>query len=87
MGLLTIFLHDTFRSSLLNALLGEVCQVNGTTEVSGDLAFFSQTPFILNSTVKANILFSHVDEPPDEDRYQRALECCALKHDLGKQLR
>jgi hypothetical protein len=33
--------------------------------------------------VKANILFSHVDEQVDEERYQRALECCALTHDLG----
>jgi ABC-type multidrug transport system fused ATPase/permease subunit len=70
------------KSSLLNAVLGEVRELAGTTEVSGHLAFFSQTPFILNATVRANILFSHVDELADEARYQRALDCCALKHDL-----
>ncbi|KAG7364336.1 multidrug ABC transporter permease/ATPase [Nitzschia inconspicua] len=70
------------KSSLINAMLGEVRELAGTTEVSGNLAFFSQTPFILNATVKANILFSHVNEPIDEAKYQRALECCALKHDL-----
>jgi ABC-type multidrug transport system fused ATPase/permease subunit len=70
------------KSSLLNGILGEVRELAGTTEVNGKLAFFSQTPFILNATVKANILFSHVNEPVDEAKYQRALECCALKHDL-----
>jgi ATP-binding cassette subfamily C (CFTR/MRP) protein 1 len=68
--------------SLLNGILGEVRELAGKTEVKGKLAFFSQSPFILNATVKANILFSHVDEPVDEKKYQRALECCALKHDL-----
>ncbi|KAL3922139.1 MAG: hypothetical protein SGILL_002364, partial [Bacillariaceae sp.] len=70
------------KSSLVNAVLGEVRELAGTTEVNGQLAYFSQTPFILNATVKANILFSHVDEPVDEARYQRALEVCALRHDL-----
>jgi ABC-type multidrug transport system fused ATPase/permease subunit len=70
------------KSSLLNGILGEVRELAGMTEVNGNLAFFSQTPFILNATVKANILFSHVNEPVDEAKYQLALECCALKHDL-----
>jgi ATP-binding cassette subfamily C (CFTR/MRP) protein 1 len=55
----------------------------GTTKVRGSLAFFGQSPFILNATVKANILFSHVNDPVDEERYQRAISCCALEHDLG----
>ncbi len=75
------------KSSLLNAILGEVREVAGTTEVHGTLAFFSQSPFVLNATLKANILFSHIDEPVDEEKYQRALECCALKPDLGTQRR
>jgi ABC-type multidrug transport system fused ATPase/permease subunit len=70
------------KSSFLNGILGEVRKLWGTTEVKGKLAFFSQNPFILNATVKANILFSHINEPVDEVKYQRAIECCALKHDL-----
>lgn len=70
------------KSSLLNGILGEVRELAGTTEVNGRLAFFSQTPFILNATVKANVLFSHVNEPVDEAKYQRALQSCALEHDL-----
>ena len=70
------------KSSLLNGFLGEVRKLSGSTEVKGKLAFFSQNPFILNATVKTNILFSHANEPVDEAKYQRAIECCALKHDL-----
>ena len=71
------------KSSLLNAILGEVRELGGKTEVYGSLAYFAQSPFVLNATLKANILFSHIDEPIDEDKYQRALDCCALRPDLG----
>jgi len=36
----------------------------------------------MNATVRDNILFSHIDDPVDEDLYQKALDCCALRHDL-----
>ena len=70
------------KSSVLNGILGEVRELAGTTEVNGRLAFFAQSPFILNATVRTNILFSHADEAVDEAKYQRALQCCALNHDL-----
>jgi ATP-binding cassette subfamily C (CFTR/MRP) protein 1 len=50
--------------------------------VKGGLAYFSQSPFIMNATVRDNILFGHVSEPVDEDLYHRALDSCALRHDL-----
>jgi ATP-binding cassette, subfamily C (CFTR/MRP), member 1 len=55
----------------------------GTSYSRGKFAYFAQSPFILNASVRENILFSHVDEPVDEERYQRAIECCALEHDLA----
>ena len=70
------------RSSLINAFLGELRELAGTTNAFGKFAYFSQNPFIMNDTVKNNILFSHVHDPVDEVRYQRAIECCALSHDL-----
>jgi hypothetical protein len=36
----------------------------------------------MNATVRDNILFGHVSEPVDEDLYHRALDSCALRHDL-----
>ena len=70
------------KSSFINAILGEVRQLAGTTSVKGNLAYFSQAPFIMNATVRDNILFSHVGSDVNEELYQRALDCCALRHDL-----
>jgi ABC-type multidrug transport system ATPase subunit len=71
------------KSTLINTLLGEVRVLSGKNAVRGNLSYFSQSPFILNATIRDNILFGHVnDEEIDEVRYQRALECCALSHDL-----
>lgn len=70
------------KSSFLNAILGEVKKLSGSSSVKGTLSYFAQSPFILNATLRDNILFGHVDENIDEKRYQRALTCCALRHDL-----
>jgi ABC-type multidrug transport system fused ATPase/permease subunit len=71
------------KSSLINSILGELRILTGKTEVKGTLAYFSQTPFIMNASIRDNILFGHVNDPADEDLYQRALDCCALRHDLS----
>jgi ATP-binding cassette subfamily C (CFTR/MRP) protein 1 len=70
------------KSSMLNAMLGEVKELSGQTAVRGSLAYFSQTPFIMNASVRDNILFGHIGEDVDEELYQRAIKCCALEHDL-----
>jgi ABC-type glutathione transport system ATPase component len=70
------------KSSFINSMLGEVRQLTGRAAAKGDMALFCQIPFILNATVKENILFGHVYDHVDEERYQRALSCCALRHDL-----
>jgi ATP-binding cassette, subfamily C (CFTR/MRP), member 1 len=71
------------KSSFMNIILGEARRLSGTIAVRGQLAYFSQTPFILNATIRDNIIFSHLDDHVDEDRYQRVLDCCALRHDLA----
>jgi ABC-type multidrug transport system fused ATPase/permease subunit len=71
------------KSTLINSILGEVKRLSGTSAVRGTLSYFSQSPFILNATIRDNILFGHVnDKVIDEALYQRAIECCALRHDL-----
>ena len=57
-------------------------QISGNAAVNGSLGYFSQTPFILNASVRDNIIFGHLQEPVDEELYQRCLDCCALRHDL-----
>ncbi|ODV86480.1 hypothetical protein CANARDRAFT_206868 [[Candida] arabinofermentans NRRL YB-2248] len=75
----------TGKSTFLQSLLGELnCQATDLTkhhgiQVSGSIAYCSQVPWILNASVKDNILFGHKF---DAEFYQRTIECCQLKPDL-----
>lgn len=83
----------SIKSTLINSILGEGRPLTGTgLAVKGKLAAFLQTPFIMNDTVRNNVLFGHaspgvakktsVEEDIDEDRYKLALKVCSLSHDL-----
>ena len=73
------------KSVLLKGLLGETQRsadgtvAGGAVQLVGRVAFAAQVPFILNATVKHNILFGL---PFDGARYARVLEACALATDL-----
>ncbi|TMW62285.1 hypothetical protein Poli38472_009778 [Pythium oligandrum] len=67
------------KTSLLNALLGEMVRLSGTCEVSGEVSYVSQEAWIRNSSVKDNILF---ESPFDADRYEQVLEATQLALDL-----
>lgn len=72
----------TIQSTLINSILGEGRPLTGSElAVKGTLGAFLQTPFIMNETVRQNILFGHTS-PIDEERYQLALKVCSLSHDL-----
>lgn len=49
------------------------------TMLKDTIAYASQSPFILNDTIRNNILFG---EDYDEEYYQRVLEACNLLPDL-----
>jgi energy-coupling factor transporter ATP-binding protein EcfA2 len=67
------------KSSLCNALLGELWSVQGSVEVQAAVAYAAQTPWVLNATLRDNILFG---EPYDERKYSKVLDACQLTHDL-----
>lgn len=67
------------KSSLLNALVGEMKQTKGDVVFGGDVGYCPQTAWIQNNTVKNNILFGL---PLDEARYQQVIKDCALEPDL-----
>jgi hypothetical protein len=50
------------KSSLCNALLGEMVQTRGSVRVGGKVAYAAQTAWILNATVRDNILFGQTFE-------------------------
>ncbi|KAG6965408.1 hypothetical protein JG688_00007223 [Phytophthora aleatoria] len=67
------------KSSLVNAILGEMHQLRGTRIVHGDAAYASQQAWIQNQTVRDNILFG---EPYDAENYQRVVKACQLLPDF-----
>lgn len=70
------------KSSLLSALLGEMERWEGRVSLSesrSSIAYAAQQPFILNASVRNNILFG-LDA--DEERYNAVLDACALRPDL-----
>ena len=67
------------KSSLLSALNAFVPQKAGHLKLSGHVAYVAQSAWILNSTVRDNILFG---VPYDAKKYQKCLEASQLATDL-----
>ncbi|KAF9114127.1 hypothetical protein BGX27_000106 [Mortierella sp. AM989] len=67
------------KSSLVGALLGEMHKYSGTVRSFGTLAYVSQSAWILNDTVRNNILFGR---PYDKERYSNTIRACALVSDF-----
>ena len=71
------------KSCLIKALLNnyEVFYNEQPIVVNGSLSYAAQQPWIMNDTVKNNILFFN---EYNEDKYQRVLEACQLVKDLDE---
>ncbi|MGH0138977.1 UNVERIFIED_CONTAM: hypothetical protein FKN15_000218 [Acipenser sinensis] len=68
------------KSSLISAILGQMTLLEGTIAVSGEFAYVAQQAWILNDSLKENILFG---KECDEDKYKDVLEACCLNHDIS----
>ena len=68
------------KSSLLASVLGEMTRSDGSVTIRGDVAYFSQTSWVLSATVKDNIIFGHRFDPVF---YDQVLDACALRSDLA----
>jgi len=73
------------KSSFISALLGDMYKLppNGSGEsqvvTRGKIAYVAQQPWIMNASVRDNILFGHRF---DAEFYDRTVEACALTDDL-----
>eukprot|EP01107_Rhizomastix_libera_P008974 TRINITY_DN246_c1_g1_i8.p1 TRINITY_DN246_c1_g1~~TRINITY_DN246_c1_g1_i8.p1 ORF type:complete len:1226 (+),score=364.57 TRINITY_DN246_c1_g1_i8:140-3679(+) len=67
------------KSTILNCMLGQLETACGSVNLSSKVAYVPQKAWILNATVKDNILFG---KPFDEEKYQKALYASALSEDL-----
>ncbi len=69
------------KSTFLKAILGEVGKVTGEVKVRGKIAYCDQKPFIMNDTVKGNIVFGKSSH--DDELYNLAIDASSLRHDLA----
>ncbi|KAI8821599.1 P-loop containing nucleoside triphosphate hydrolase protein [Chytriomyces cf. hyalinus JEL632] len=69
------------KSSLLNATVGQLKPLNSDAKVvfNGSVGYAPQTAWIMNASLRDNILFGL---PFDQERYDRAIDVCALRRDL-----
>lgn len=69
------------KSSLLKAMIGELAPESGVVVAASSIsAYCDQSPWLLNSTMKENILSQ---TPLDEDWFSTVLEACALDQDVA----
>ncbi|XP_076234372.1 ATP-binding cassette sub-family C member 5-like [Calliopsis andreniformis] len=68
------------KSSLLLAALGQLKMTHGHISREGSCAYVSQQPWIVNTTLKENILFGNEF---DAKRYYQTLTICNLKEDIN----
>lgn len=75
------------KSALLSSIIGQLAAIHSSAphkrpspiSLHGSIAYCTQNPWIMNASVKENILFGH---ELDENYYQRTIEACQLIPDL-----
>ncbi|KAI5849407.1 P-loop containing nucleoside triphosphate hydrolase protein [Morchella snyderi] len=67
------------KSSLLQALLGDLWKVNGQVVLKGSTAYVAQQAWVMNASVRENIVFGHRFDP---EFYQKTVRACALLEDF-----
>jgi ABC-type multidrug transport system fused ATPase/permease subunit len=69
------------KTSFIHFLMGELENSELLVRSAGRHAFVSQLPWILNDTVRQNILFGHTE---NDYLYTNAIAACALEDDLAQ---
>jgi ATP-binding cassette subfamily C (CFTR/MRP) protein 1 len=72
------------KTLLLRALLGEVPPKSSSStalSISGTLSYAAQEPFILNTSLRNNIIFG---SNFNEDRYEKVIDACCLRPDMQR---
>ncbi|KAF9205221.1 hypothetical protein BGZ49_004325 [Haplosporangium sp. Z 27] len=67
------------KSSLLSALIGDMYKRHGTIKIFGSIAYIPQQAWIINATLRENIVFG---KPFNQQKYDRILFACGLLPDI-----
>ncbi|KAF9360458.1 hypothetical protein BGX26_009286 [Mortierella sp. AD094] len=68
------------KSSLLSAIIGEMYKTSGTIHTRGHIAYVPQQAWILNYSLRDNILFG---KDYDHERYRHIIYACGLEPDIA----
>ncbi|KAJ3267966.1 hypothetical protein HDV01_003692, partial [Terramyces sp. JEL0728] len=68
------------KSLVLAAIIEELNLKSGSVAVNGSISYAAQQPWILNQSIKENILFG---KPYDEKAFERVIVACDLWKDFG----
>lgn len=67
------------KSSIIQAILGELPIESGSIKVNGVISYAAQEPWLFSGSIRQNILFG---QPMDKSRYKKVLSTCSLTRDL-----
>lgn len=67
------------KSSVIQAILGELPLSGGQVDIFGDISYSPQEPWVFSGTVRQNILFG---KAYDAEHYARVVQACALEDDF-----
>ncbi|KAM5532134.1 hypothetical protein V8D89_014227 [Ganoderma adspersum] len=67
------------KSSLLQALIGEMRKTRGQCTFSSTAAYVPQTAWIMNASLRQNIVFG---QPEDDARFDEIVKACCLEPDI-----
>ena len=68
------------KSSLLQAIIGEMKKTSGSVNLYGSISYAQQQPWITNSSLQDNILFGL---PLDTKKFRDVLNACSLERDIS----
>jgi ABC-type multidrug transport system fused ATPase/permease subunit len=69
------------KSSLLQSVLGDLWKVRGDVQVHGTVAYVAQQAWIMNATVRENIIFGY---KYDSTFYEQTVKACSLLDDFAQ---
>lgn len=67
------------KSSLLQTMLGDLFKIKGEVVVRGKIAYVAQSPWVMNASVRENIVFGYRWDP---HFYEKTIKACALTEDF-----
>ncbi|KAJ3139866.1 hypothetical protein HDU90_008764 [Geranomyces variabilis] len=69
------------KTSLLHALLGEMEVASAKPRINGSVAYVAQAPFVMNGTLRQNIVFM---SPFKKDWFDEVVSACGLTSDIAR---